>query len=142
MPYEARCPFEKIILSTQAECENGMRFAVAERMGINCRSNPACNNCRRLLALLRERSRFALRVTDTRARLPFGKELQVMGGGLVGLRRIMRPGDDTRRVGNIHALVREAQQCFGSLEALPYQDIVRYVVAFRPRRRHSVGPKR
>ncbi|MCR4300801.1 MAG: hypothetical protein NUV51_04255 [Sulfuricaulis sp.] len=58
---------------------------MAERMGVNCRSDIARNNCITLLALMRDRARFALKVTDTSDHLPFGKEIKVMIGGLIGL---------------------------------------------------------
>ena len=89
----ARCPFEKAILGTQCACEMASRFSVAEQMGVECRSDIARNNCATLLAFMRERARFALKVTDTSANLPFGKEMKVMLGGLIGLQRQMATGE-------------------------------------------------
>lgn len=136
-----RCPFEKAILSAQCACELATRFSVAEQMGVNCRSGIARNNCTTLLALLRNRARFALKVTDTSESLPFGKELKAMIGGLIGLQGLLMPEADAAMVGNIHALVRQAQEQFGSLEALPYQEIVKSITAFQARRRGHVPPK-
>lgn len=130
-----RCPFEKGILSAQCACEMATRFSVAEQMGVNCRSDIARNNCITLLALMRERARFALKVTDTSESLPFGKEMKVMIGGLTGLQRLLTAGSDAAPVDNIHSLVRRAQQTYGSLDALPYQEIVRSITAFRGKRR-------
>ncbi len=87
----ARCPFEKAILSVQCDCEMATRFSIAEQMGVECRSDIARNNCTTLLVYLRERARFVLKVTDTSAGLPFGKEMKVMLGGLIGLQRQMAP---------------------------------------------------
>jgi len=89
----ARCPFEKAILGTQCACEMASRFSVAEQMGVECRSDIARNNCATLLAFMRERARFALKVTDTSAGLPFGKEMKVMLGGLIGLQQQMATGE-------------------------------------------------
>lgn len=138
---QGRCPFEKPILSAQCDCELAARFSVAEQMGVNCRSGIARNNCTTLLALLRNRARFALKVTDTSDNLPFGKELKVMIGGLLGLQRLLAPAADSALVGNIHALVRQAQGQYGSLAALPYQEIVKSIAAFRPRRRGHPRPE-
>src|SRR4030067_159139 len=121
----ARCPFEKAILSAQCTCELSDGFSVAEQMGVNCRSDIARTNCATLLALMRERARFALKVTDTSAGLPFGKEMKVMIGGLIGLQRQTLPQEGAGRVQNIHALVQQAQAAYGSLDALPYQEIVK-----------------
>ncbi len=186
----ARCPFEKAILGAQCACEMATRFSVAEQMGVECRSDIARNNCAMLLGFMRERARFALKVTDTSVSLPFGKEMKVMLGGLIGLQRQMtpdegaaatpfrgegrlpseakllrredaRPPQETRslsrpaataegacatrgggRVQNIHALVQEAQAVYGSLESLPYHEIVKSIVSFQSRRRGRARPSR
>jgi hypothetical protein len=136
-----RCPYEKAILSAQCACELATRFSVAEQMGVNCRSGIARNNCTTLLAVMRNRARFALKVTDTSESLPFGKEMKVMIGGLIGLQGLLAPEPDAGRVGNIHALVREAQEKYGSLEALPYQEIVKSITAYQARRRSHAPPR-
>lgn len=139
----ARCPFEKAILGTQCACEMASRFSVAEQMGVECRSDIARNNCATLLAFMRERARFALKVTDTSAGLPFGKEMKVMLGGLIGLQRQMATGEVAAvRVQNIHALVQQAQAAYGSLDALPYQEIVKSIAAFQGKRRGNAHPPR
>jgi len=133
----ARCPFEKAILGAQCACEMATRFSVAEQMGVECRSDIARNNCATLLAFMRERARFVLKVTDTSAGLPFGKEMKVMLGGLIGLQRQLatEEGAAVARVQNIHALVQQAQAAYGSLDALPYQEIVKSIAAFQGKRR-------
>jgi hypothetical protein len=139
----ARCPFEKAILSAQCACEMATRFSVAEQMGVECRSDIARNNCATLLVFMRERARFVLKVTDTSAGLPFGKEMKVMFGGLTGLQRQMATEEGAAaRVQNIHALVQQAQAAYGSLEALPYQEIVKSIAAFQGKRRGNVHPSR
>ena len=138
----ARCPFEKAILSVQCDCEMATRFSIAEQMGVECRSDIARNNCTTLLVYLRERARFVLKVTDTSAGLPFGKEMKVMLGGLIGLQRQMAPQEGVARVQNIHALVQQAQAAYGSLDALPYQEIVKSIAAFQGKRRGNVRPSR
>lgn len=131
-----RCPFEKAILSAQCACEMATQFSVAERIGVECRSELARNNCAVLLGVLRERARFALKVTDTSELLPFGKEMKVMIGGLIGLQRLLAAeAGAAARVTNIHALVQQAQQVYGSLGTLPYQEIVKSIAAFQGKRR-------
>jgi hypothetical protein len=136
-----RCPYEKAILSAQCACELATRFSVAEQMGVNCRSGIARNNCTTLLALMRNRARFALKVTDTSESLAFGKEMKVMIGGLIGLQALLAPEPEPARVGNIHALVREAQEKYRTLEALPYQEIVKSITAYQARRRGQAPPR-
>lgn len=142
MTSAARCPFEKAILSAQCSCEMADRFSVAEQMGVECRSDLARNNCTTLLGLMRERARFALKVTGTSDSLPFGKEMKVMIGGLVGLQRLMTGEDGSARLTNIHALVQQAQQAYGSLGTLPYQEIVKSIAAFQTKRRGGAHTSR
>jgi hypothetical protein len=133
----AKCPFEKAILSAQANCELSTRKVVAERMNAGCRSDLASQKCHVLLELLKERSRFAIKLTDTATeRLPFGKLMKVMVGGLRGLEAVLHPERaGMASVTNVHALVNEAQNRYGNLESLPYQEIVRSVVTHQGRRR-------
>lgn len=140
----SRCPFEKAILSAQGACEMATRFSVAEQMGVECRSDIARNNCATLLAFMHERARFVLKVTDTSAGLPFGKEMKVMLGGLIGLQRQMATEKEAAaaRVQNIHALVQQAQAAYGSLDALPYREIVKSMAAFQGKRRGNAHPSR
>ncbi len=136
----ARCPFEKVILGAYAGCEKAQRFAIAERLGVVCTSDIALNNCLTLLKLMRERSRFALKVTDTSEPMPFGKEMKIMAGGLAGLETVvhghMEKSPGQPEIKDIHGLVQEAQTVFGSLTALPYPEIMKSVAAFQLRRRH------
>ena len=139
----ARCPFEKVILGVYAGCAKAQRFAVAERMGVECTSDIALNNCLTLRKLMRECSRFALKVTNTSERLPFGKEMKIMAGGLAGLESVIhgqtekQPGQPDIR--DIHDLVQAAQAAFGSLTALPYPEIIKSVAAFQLRKRERAS---
>lgn len=131
---DAPCPFEKPILSAQCGCENATRNVVAERLSVGCRSPIAHQNCQLLVEMLKERSRFALKVMDPWQDLPFGKQMRVMLGGLTGLRRVLDP-QAAGPIANIHALVCAARERFGALDALPFEEIVRAIAAFRPKRR-------
>lgn len=81
------CPFEKAILSGRCGCVKSERFAVGERLGVACTSPVARQNCGTLLALLRERARFRLKITSATAPWPFGKEMRLMLGTLDGIKR-------------------------------------------------------
>jgi len=142
MDSNPRCPFEKAILSAQCDCEMATRFSIAEQMGVGCRSGLACNNCTTLLAFMRENARFALKLTNTAGTLAFGKELKVMIGGLIGLQQLMSQDDGAERVRNVHALVQQAQTAYGSLETIPYQEVVKSIAAFQIKRRGRAHPVR
>ncbi|MBK7793335.1 MAG: hypothetical protein IPJ62_12995 [Betaproteobacteria bacterium] len=56
------CAFEKALLAGAAGCALAGRRAIAERETVACASTVAHANCGLLLALLRERCAFALRL--------------------------------------------------------------------------------
>lgn len=132
----SHCPFEKAIISGQCDCEHAGRSALGEHLGVSCRGGLVQVNCVTLLELLRERSRFALKVTATE-QLPFGKELKVMIGGLQGLQRVVHSDAPDTRVANIHGLIAAAQAQFGGLTALPFEQVIKGVAAYQSRRRQS-----
>lgn len=132
-----RCPFEKAILSAQCGCENSTRRVVAERLNAGCRVPAAAQRCQAWLEHLKERSRFTLKMADASDALPFGKQMKILVGGLHGLQRAVEPmpAGDIPRVANVAGLLERAMARFGSLEEIPFQEIVRSVQAFQPRRR-------
>ncbi|MHB8728917.1 MAG: hypothetical protein ACYC9K_07730 [Sulfuricaulis sp.] len=117
------------------------RYAIAEQMGVACRSGFACNNCTTLLGFMRENARFTLKMKDTSGRLAFGKEMKVLNGGLIGLQRLLEENADGR-VRNIHALVQQAQTAYGSLGSIPYREIVKFIAAYQIKRRGGARPAR
>ena len=132
-----RCPFEKAILSTQFLCEKAAHHYVGERTGVACRCADGRRDCVTLLLLLREASRFALKVTDTARELPFGKEMKIVFGGLAALQALLHEehpsGSDS-----IYSWVHAAKLRYGTLEDLPCQEMVRYIAASKLGRR---GPR-
>lgn len=130
----APCPFEKAILGVRCTCELSTRRVVAERLNADCRDAESARRCRALLALLYERTRFALKATGPIETLPFGKKMKVMVGGLSGLQAAMDPAAPPEPVENVHRLVTRALKRYGSLEQFPYTDIVKAVQATAGRR--------
>lgn len=134
------CPFEKAILSGQCQCAQAARAALGEHLGVGCRSAPAQLNCAALLAQLRERARFALKIAHADEPLPFGKELRLALGGLWGIKRALQPQATDDRIDDIHGLVVAARAAYGRLDKLPYEDIVKSIAAQQLRRRRRPPP--
>lgn len=132
---ERRCVFEKAVLTRRCHCSCSSRFYLADREGIACNAAEAHARCRQLLHLLRENSRFALKLTGTGGELPHAKEIKVQNGGLLGLQKILVPDAPEAEVSDIAALTVRAIERFGAIEALPYQEIVKTVTRFQGRRR-------
>ena len=85
---ELACPFERALLSRCAACSRARSTLLAEREVIGCTSASASKRCRAYRSALREKALFALRV-DASAPWPFGKEIRLQCGGLIGLREAL-----------------------------------------------------
>ena len=120
------CPFEKAVLICQCACRESRRVNIAERVTVNCLDERAQGDCTLLLGLLRRNAAFALKLTHAGEPRPHAKDVKVQCGGLRGLQGVLRPELAAEAgVADIHDLVTEAQARFGSLQALPYSEIVR-----------------
>lgn len=130
------CVFEKTILSRNGGCEHMVKHNIAEREAVGCGSEAGHLLCLSWLDLTRDKSVFALGIAERSGRLPHAKALRLQVGGLRGLRSALYPDVGAQApVENIHGLIMRAQQVFGSLHDLPYQEIVKAVSAFTGRRR-------
>ncbi len=134
---ELGCPYEKALLSRQCGCAMGQRFNLAEREGVFCTAWTARNNCETLLGLLREKARFALGLTTITGPLPHAKEIRRQVGGLGGLQQLLHPNTAPERVADIHGLLNAVQAEFGSLEKLPFSNVMQAISAYQGRRPRS-----
>ncbi len=137
------CVFQKALLTRRCSCEKAVRFWLAEREGIGCRSASMHQLCLDFLGHLRSNARFALQLNDPSEPLPHAKALKLQNGGLLGLQHVLTPGSPPGEwVEDVQKLIALALEEFESLGALPYSEILRDVAAFqgRPRRSRSVTP--
>jgi hypothetical protein len=131
------CIFEKALLARHAVCELATSHQIAERETVACSQAAAHADCARLAETLREKSAFALGVTDTRRILPHAMLMKIQCGGLAGMKQVFDAG---ALAPNVRRLLRLAQEQHGELESLPYSEIVKGIAAWKPRRRHAGGP--
>lgn len=129
------CVFARALLAQAARCELARRRSVGEAEVLVCSSPVAQLNCGTLLALLRERASFALRLPRPPAPLVHAKALQLQQGGLAALQRCLAAPQ-----ADVHTLVGLAHERHGSLMELPWQPLVEAVVAWPPRRRRRSTP--
>jgi len=127
------CPFEKSVLSRCGGCEPALTFNVAEREAVACKSAPARENCLTLHGLLHQNAAFALHLAHPGEPLPHAKEMKIQCGGLLGVQRLMR--SEAESVDNIHELMGQLHARFGSMETLPYTEVVKSITAHEGRRR-------
>lgn len=132
-----RCVFEKSITSRRCQCSRAHRFCLADREGVSCTDDLAQKCCQSLLQSLRNNAIFAMHLTRIDGALPHGKEIKIQNGGLLGLQLLLDPEYDTKAgIRDIHQLLSQAIGQYSSIDAFPYDEIVKQIIRFegRPRR--------
>lgn len=127
------CPFEKAILSRCAGCDQVHRFNLAEREAVSCVAPVARENCLMLHGLLHQNAMFALKLARPGEPLPHARELKIQCGGLLGTQRLFTAEATVSE--NVHGLIGKIQARFGSMESLPFIEVVKTMSAYEARRR-------
>jgi len=131
-----RCIFEKALTNRRCDCEQKQRFNLATREAMGCRSVAALANCTEYLNTMREKARFALRVTLIDGPMPHNKELQVQAGGCLQLQKQLFPERaDHQTTDNIYELVNAALLEFAAIDNFPYGEMVKGIVTYQSRKR-------
>lgn len=118
---ERPCSFEKAILARCVSCACAERMQIAERELVSCQTLASLCRCRELHLHLRRAFAFALGKPDVSAPLPHAQEKRVQCGGLQGIQHVL---NDTPEVENVDALLDGVLQQWGSLEDIPYSEVV------------------
>lgn len=130
------CAFEKSVLINQCQCRLAERFCIAEREGVHCGADDSQARCLKVLELLREQARFALRTNEDKALLPHGKAMRIQIGGMRGIRRLLEPdADNPDAVPDVDGLLQQAEARYGRLEAIPFSDVMPLIAAYQGKTR-------
>jgi hypothetical protein len=127
------CVFERAVLRRCGICQHAQRLNLAEREAVGCQSSIARPTCQQFLSVMHQKSVFAVRSEQADTPLPFGKEIKIQCGAILGLQTelgLVAPID-------IHNALTQAAKVHGSIDTLPYENIVREVNAFKTRRRRK-----
>lgn len=127
----ATCAFGRAILAGEAGCTLARRQARGEMESIACASPVAVINCGTLVALLRERGTFALRLPPPGRPLAYALVMRLQCGGA----RALAAELGRERPDDLHGIVAEARLRWCELAGLPFAPIVAAMAAWRPRRR-------
>ena len=128
-----RCEFEKALTNNKAKCSYARHFCLADREGYACTSRVSSAKCHELLGLLREGSRFILKLQQTGNKLPHNMEIRVQAGGLSGIQALFTPQQQDK-IDDIFALLEQAEIEYGSLEKLPFSRIVKSIRSYQGRK--------
>lgn len=136
-----RCVFEKALTNHQAKCPLSKHFCLADREGYSCKDKESSVKCDEFLAKLREKSIFVLKLHDIEGPLPHNKEIRVQAGGVTGVAKSIGMMNDDQggqsAVSDIYGVLCNAVEKFGSLDDLPYSEIIQSVKQFKGRTRRQ-----
>lgn len=135
-----RCVFEKALTNNQAKCHLSQHFCLADREGYSCQNLDSSSKCNELLKKLREKSIFSLKLHSVSGPLPHNMEIRVQVGGVIGLAKLLKDeagSDLVLPVENINGILNEVIRVFGSLDNVPFDNVIRSVVQFQGRRRRQ-----
>ncbi len=128
-----RCIFEKAITNRRCDCQLKRKFVLATRECVACQSEAGLNRCTRVLNSMRNNARFTLKVVTVDGPMPHNKELQVQAGGMLALQTLFSNEAEEQIVNNIHQTMETAIKTYGSVEDLPYGEIVKGIVKYQSR---------
>lgn len=129
-----QCVFERAILRRCCGCRHAIRRNIAEREAAGCQEAGAHALCTALKQQMRHAAAFTLKLAHPDEPLPHGKQLKLQCGGLLGIARLTAE-NELSDVADISAALSAAIKKYGSLEQLPYQDIIQAIRAYEPRPR-------
>lgn len=137
---QQRCLFEKSILSRRAACHHAHRFCLADREGIACQHKHALDACSEVLDTLRSKAIFALQRTHIDGPLPHASEMKLQLGGLSGMQRILGEQEEPEnRIDDISGVIGEIIDKFGTIDALPYNEIARAITQYQGRKSRKLS---
>ncbi len=134
------CVFEKALTNHRLKCSLSNHFCLADREGYSCENFESSAKCNELLQRLRKNSAFALKIRDIDSALPHNMEIRVQVGGVTGLAKLVNKNSKVEQLSSlddIHGVLNQVIEQFGSLDKLPYSEIIQSVVQFQGRRRRQ-----
>ena len=136
-----RCAFEKALTNHQAKCHLSKHFCLADREGYSCENAESSLQCNELLQKIRKKSIFVFKLRNIDGPLPHNMEIRVQAGGITGLLKLLDSQVESQRgivkIDDISGLLNKAIEKFGSLNDLPYSEIIQSVLQFQGRRRRQ-----
>lgn len=135
---QLRCCFEKAMLTRRFGCSRLVKINIADREAAACSDAEAQSECKALLGILRNKAAFALKTAGTHHALPHAKEIKAQCGGILGLSYVLHTEDEPPAgVKDIYACIQDAKKTFGTLEQIPYPEIVKVITHFEGRKKRK-----
>ena len=133
---EYKCAFSNTLVTNQFGCEKGEPVTRRGGPDIACTSAEAHQRCEKLFQCLKKAALPAFGVEDDLLTMPHSVVVKIQHGGLLGLLRLTEKGAAASgEITNIDALVRDAVEKFGNLDAIPCQAFVEDMTSYKLKRR-------
>jgi hypothetical protein len=133
---ENKCAFSQTLIGGQFACAQAEPVVRRGGAEIACRSEDASQRCATLMQCLKDAALPAFGVEDDLLSMPHSVLVKIQFGGLLGVQRLLDAArSDADSVTDINALVEQALDKFGALDAVPCAGIVDDMTDFKPRRR-------
>ena len=131
------CPFSKPVIGNWCKC----KYA---NMDERCAGKMTClkadeylSACYELVDVFKENSRFVLGLSQNENELTHMQLMKIRCGGLLGMQRILYSTEDKTadEAPDVLETMHLAEQEFGSVEAFPFNEIVRDIKEFSHRKK-------
>jgi hypothetical protein len=128
------CVFALTQISNEFYCEYG--DLVSRRAGpdIACQSEQHQQLCSCVYEQLKQVGLIAFEYEDDLAQVPHGVWAKIQFGGLLGLQRLVI-NDGSEKVKNIANTIESAKELYGTLEQIPYSEVIPSMQDYRMRRK-------
>jgi|TARA_R110002074_G_scaffold318087_1_gene488521 hypothetical protein len=127
-----RCVFEKAINSRVCNCSQSVRFNLADREGVSCKSNDAQQCCADVLSSLRKNARFVIQQKSIDGQLPHNAEIRIQNGSVKGFVKILQI--DTLNEQDIYGVLQSALKQYKNIDQFPYSQLMQEISAYQVRR--------
>lgn len=133
-----KCPFSAPLVTHQFGCARAREVVRRGGAEIDCTDVDAATRCERLFMRLKAAVLPAFGVEDDLLSMPHSVLVKIQYGGLLGLQRLLA-GTPTseERVADVSTLVRDAITRYGQADAIPCDQLIADVTAFKPRARRG-----
>ena len=132
---DCKCSFSATLIKEDFACEKAQMVTRRAGPDIACCSESASNQCNSLLSAFKEVGLPAFNAEDDLLKTPHSVYTKIQFGGLLELERKLSNNPEIAHVGNIFNLVNKFIENYGSIEAIPNQELVKSMVDFKINRK-------
>ncbi len=132
------CPFSATLAKNDFGCRHAAQVIRRGGTEFACDSATAHARCRQLFECMKSAALPAFGVPDDLNQMPQSVPVKIQFGGLLGLQRLVDAGNqDAGRIEDIDVLLESALRRYRSLDAIPCDQLVPDITAYRLSRRRG-----